>query len=120
MLKKMQEALHNFRENDTARKILKYNRIIFNHLLVTFIIVLITEAIWPMSVSSYLNINHFLMIIIVSGLPSHPILTISILGSLIIWDEIGFFGITAVFISISSGILIYILSNILVKETKNK
>jgi hypothetical protein len=54
-------------ENNTKQNIIKLNHELFASLLVFYLILLLIDNIWKSSVSSYIYLNHLLIITIVSG-----------------------------------------------------
>jgi len=106
---------------------------IFQTLLVTYLVLLLAEQIWPTSVSDYVNLNYFLIIVTVSGIldvfAEHEvkkekikkrdhifIIVLGIAGFLIIKFKTGELGWLSWVISIIAGILIVLLSLLILEE----
>jgi FlaA1/EpsC-like NDP-sugar epimerase len=129
----------NFEKLEKNRKVaqlLELNHETFSILLVTFLLLLLAETIWAGSVSAYMNINYFLIVVIISGVMS--ILTrkeeekvekvdltkkdyfyigaLGAAGSLIILYKIKDIGNPAYLISFIAGALIILLSLLIFKE----
>ena len=112
--------------------------IIFNHLfqtlLITYLLLLLAEQIWPGVISIYINLNYLLIIVILSGIldvfsvkpptnRSPPtsgdyifILALSILGSIIIKFKTAQLNLLSWIISIIAGVLIFLLSVIIIND----
>lgn len=53
--------------NERIRKLIEFNHELFTTLLVTYLVLLLIEMIWPASVTAYLNLNYLLGIVIATG-----------------------------------------------------
>ncbi len=111
---------------------------LFQTLLVTYLILLLVEQIWPKSVSIYLNLNYLLVIVILAGIldvfserPLHIrqktkpfdyifIAILGILGFTIIKYKTIDLGWLSWLISIIAGILIILLSILVLEEDDNE
>jgi len=111
---------------------------LFNNLLFLYLILLLIEQIWEKSVSAYLNFNYLLIAVIITGILTlfikHEkiqekkkkvtkkdylfILFLSILGIIIVFFKTKELNILSYFISILSGIIIFLLSYIILNEDK--
>ena len=111
---------------------------IFNHLfqtlLVSYLLLLLTEQIWTNSVSLYFNLNYLLIVVIISGVfdvfskhkkPKQEkpklldytfIAILGILGFIIIKFKTGELGWLSWLISVIAGILIILLSLLILEE----
>ncbi len=107
---------------------------IFQILLVTYLILLLIEQIWPGVVSVYLNLNYLLVIVIISGIldvfSEHPIrakeiikkrdyffiIVLGIVGFAIIKYKTSALDWLSWVISIIAGILIILLSLLVLEE----
>ena len=106
---------------------------IFQTLLVTYLILLLTEQIWAGFVSTYLNLNYLLVIVILAGIidvfAEHKpkkqktkksdhilIYVLGILGFTIIKFKTGDLGWLSWVISTIAGILIILLSLLILEE----
>lgn len=127
--------IEKLKKNKRAMQLLDLNHEFFSTLLVTFLLLLLVETIWGGSVSTFMNINYLLIIVIVSGAISVLtrteekaekvnltkkdylyIGTLGIAGALIIWYKIKDIGKLAYLISIVAGVLIILLSLLLFEE----
>jgi hypothetical protein len=110
---------------------------IFQTFLVTYLILLLTEQIWTGFVSTYLNLNYLLAIVILSGIidvfaehkPKKQITTkldyyliysLGIIGTIIIKFKTTELGWLSWVISIIAGILIILLSLLILEEDETK
>lgn len=66
-MNKLKTFIRRINENNTVANIIKLNQELFASLLVSYFIFLLINNIWKSSVSSYINLNHLLIITIVSG-----------------------------------------------------
>lgn len=128
--------IEKLKKNKSAMQLLEFNHEFFSTLLVTFLLLLLVETVWEKSVSTFMNINYFLIIVIVSGAISVLtrtegekmekvnstkkdylyIGTLGIAGALIVWYKIKDIGMLAYLISIVAGVLIILLSLLLFEE----
>jgi FtsH-binding integral membrane protein len=120
----------------------KHNASLVNHtfqtLLVTYLLLLLVEQIWAGFVSVYLNLNYFLIIVIIIGILDvfsehtkkkqekpkwHDYLFITILGLTgfaIIKFKTGDLGWLSWLISVIAGILIILLSLLVLEEDEDE
>ncbi len=106
---------------------------LFQTLLITYLLLLLIEQIYPGFVSTYLNLNYLLVIVILSGildvfteLPKKKekitkkdyilIYTLGILGAIIIKFKTAELNYLSWIISIIAGILIILLSHLILEE----
>jgi hypothetical protein len=111
---------------------------IFQTLLVTYLLLLLVEQIWGGFVSVYLNLNYFLVIVIVIGIldvfSEHPhkrkekvkkkdsffIIMLGISGFIIIKFKTGELGLLSWIISLFAEILIILISLLVLEEGANE
>jgi predicted membrane channel-forming protein YqfA (hemolysin III family) len=120
----------------------KHSAEIINHLfqtlLITYLILLLAEQIWPGVVTTYLNLNFLLIIVIASGILDvfsyHPpnkqkpitptdyifIIILGILGFAIIKFKTADLAALSWIISSIAGILIILLSILILEENQNE
>jgi hypothetical protein len=134
MTKIVNRIKNNFKtwsENSVFRAVVASTRQLFITLLVTYLLLLLIEAIFPMSVSRYLNLNYWLIAVIVTGivtiLTRHEIaqpeetkpiaggniimlICIGIIGGALIWYKTKEIGWISYLVSISGGALIVLLA----------
>ncbi len=115
---------------------------LFANMLLLYLIFLLIETLWKGSVSSRINLNYFLIIVIVMGIIT--VLTqreerkekkekieitkkdyimvsaFSILGAVIVWYKIKDIGKIAYVVSIIAGVLIFLLSIIIMEGEENE
>lgn len=111
---------------------------LFNNLLLLYLILLLIEQIWEKSVSAYLNLNYLLIAVIITGILTMFtkqeqikekkkkitkkdyifILSLSILGAVIVFFKTKELNILSYFISLLSGIIIFLLSYLILNEDK--
>lgn len=128
--------MQKLEKNKKVMQFLEFNHELFSTLLVTFLLLLLAETIWKDSVSTYMNINYFLIIVIISGIISvftakeedKPekveltrkdylyIVTLGAAGTFIVWYKIKNIGKLAYLISIVAGVLIILLSLLIFEE----
>jgi len=127
--------IEKLKKDERVTKLLDINYNFFSMLLVTYLLLLLVETIWTDSVSTFLNLNYFLLILMISGAISvltreeekikKIILTkkdfffiaaLGIAGMLIIWYKIKDIGNLAYVISIIAGALIILISLLLNEE----
>jgi len=106
---------------------------IFQTLLITYLLLLLLEQIWTGFVSTYLNLNYLLVLVILSGIldvfAEHEIkqekpkksdyylvYVLGILGTIIIKYKTAELGYLSWIISIIAGILIILLSLLILEE----
>lgn len=106
---------------------------LFQILLVTYLIILLIEQLIPGYVSTYLNLNYFLVLVIIAGIvdifSEHSIITkpatrkdfifvyvLGILGFAIIKFKTADLGFLSWVISLMAGVLIVLLSTLILKE----
>ncbi len=106
---------------------------IFQTLLITYLLLLLLEQIWTGFVSTYLNLNYLLILVILSGIldvfAEHEIkqekpkksdyylvYVLGILGTIIIKYKTAELGYLSWIISIIAGILIILLSLLILEE----
>lgn len=110
---------------------------LFQTLLVTYLLLLLTEQIWIGIVSTYLNLNYLLIVVIISGIldvfseqsfihnkkPTKLdhlfIYSLGIVGFIIIKFKTEQLGGLSWLISIIAGILIILLSMLILEEDEN-
>ncbi len=109
---------------------------LFQALLVTYLILLLAEQIWPASVSAYLKLNYLLIIVIIAGIldvfSEHEIkkekarkidyvfiAILGIVGFLIIKFKTADLGWLSWLVSIIAGILIILLSLLILDEDED-
>ncbi len=116
-------------------KIEKLISAVFQDLLVLYLILLLAETIWEKSVTPYLNINHLLALVIITGIitvltakeekPEPQPITkndyimaaaAGIAGAVIIYYKTSEIGSLSIIISIISGTLIILLSILVLQE----
>jgi hypothetical protein len=119
------------------KQITRHNAELVNHLfqtlLVTYLILLLIEQIYPGFVSTYLNLNYLLILVIASGIADvftekkkikekttkkdyYLIYALGILGTIIIKYKTTELGYLSWIISIIAGILIILLSHLIFEE----
>lgn len=127
--------IEKLKTDKRVTKLLDINYNFFSMLLVTYLLLLLVETIWTDSVSTFLNLNYFLLILMISGAISvltreeekikKVILTkkdfffiaaLGIAGMMIIWYKIKDIGNFAYLISIIAGALIILISLLLNEE----
>ena len=127
--------IEKLKKDERVTKLLDINYNFFSMLLVTYLLLLLVETIWTDSVSTFLNLNYFLLILMISGAISvltreeekikKIILTkkdfifiaaLGIAGMLIIWYKIKDIGNFAYLVSIIAGVLIILISLLLNEE----
>ncbi len=135
-----QNILTKFREKPIINHCLKLNQELFSVILVTYLLLLLLETIWGGFVSSHLNLNQLLIIVIITGaiavltgkedyeikkekesITTKDLILIigaGILGSGIIYYKIQETGWMSYVISAMAGILIILLS-IMILEDEN-
>jgi len=59
--------LSGLKKDKRVKAVLELNEHLFTYLLVSYLLLLLIEQIWPMSVAPYLNLNNILVFVIVSG-----------------------------------------------------
>lgn len=113
-------------------------RNVFQDLLVLYLILLLAETVWAKSVSSYLNLNYLLAIVIITGIitvltakdekiEKEPVTkkdyimaaAAGIAGSIIIYYKTSSIGALSIIISLISGILIILLSILVLQEDED-
>ncbi len=122
-------------KNKTAAEIIN---LMFQSLLVLYLVLLLAEQIWPSSVSWYLNLNYLLIFVVIAGILSvftkqKPqkkeritkkdyiyISILSIAGFIIIFIKTQELGWLSYVISIIAGILIFLLSYLVLEEEENE
>lgn len=110
----------------------------FQVILATYLILLLTEQLWKGSVSLYMNLNYFLIVVIIAGIldvfSEHPIIekrktdlkdylfviALGILGFVIIKFKTDSLGILSWIISVIAGILIILISLLVLDEDEEE
>lgn len=131
IVNRIKNNLKIWSENSVFRAVAASIRQLFITLLVTYLLLLLIEAIFPMSVSRYLNLNYWLIAVIVTGIvtiltrqeiarpeETKPIaggniimlICIGIIGGALIWYKTKEIGWISYLVSISGGALIVLLA----------
>lgn len=130
IVNRIKKYLKTWSENRSFRAIVSSIQQLFITLLVTYLILLLIETISPGSVSRYLNLNYWLIAVIVSGVitiitrqeSEKPIektistgniitlVCIGLIGAALIWYKTREIGWLSYLISLAGGILIVLLS----------
>lgn len=122
-------------EKIRKQELLSHVKMVFQDLLVLYLILLLAETIWAESVSAYMNLNYLLGIVIITGIITvlttkeekrqpEPVTKkdyimaaiAGIAGAFIIYYKTSEIGALSIIISIISGILIILLSILVLQE----
>jgi len=129
-IKKIKKQLKTWSENRFFRALVASIQQLFIILLVTYLILLLIETIFPGSVSRYLNLNYWLIAVIITGVitvlsrqesekPEEKsintgniitLVCIGLIGAALIWYKTREIGWLSYLISLVGGILIVLLS----------
>ncbi len=133
--------LKNVCRNKYCRGAIAFVRYLFLPALVTFLLLLLIDIVFPDSVSRYLNLNHWLIGIIVLGVitvltqsdnetgkaQTHsirndviPIICFGLVGATIVWYQTRDIGWLSYLVSPVSGILIVLLTLIIWQEPEEE
>ena len=131
LVKRFIESWKTWSENRYFRIAISFIQQLFVTLLITYLLILLVEAIFPDSVSRYLNLNYFLIAVVATGIIA--VLTrqesrtdeegrhitvvniivfvcIGLFGAALIWYQTREIGWFAYLVSLAGGILIILLS----------
>lgn len=130
----MMLMLKELKKHPLVREVLALNSHLFQYLLVTLLLLLLIEEVWHGNVSHFLNINHLLLIVVVSGVLAilgpkgkakrEPVgskdyfiaAVAGLAGAAIIWYKTQALGMSAAVISVAAGLLIALLSMLVLEE----
>jgi hypothetical protein len=137
IVNRIKNYLKTWSENNFFRMIAASIRQLFITLLVTYLLLLLIETIFPVSVSRYLNLNYWLIAVIVTGIvtiftrpETHPekkedkhldmgniimFVCTGIIGGALIWYKTREIGWLSYLVSLVGGALIYLLA-ILIRQ----
>ena len=130
---RVKNRLRVWSDNKSFRAVVAFVQQLFVTLLVTYLLLLLIETIFPDSVSRYLNLNYWLIAVIVTGIitvltrqeitkpqekeEKHPdtgniivLICIGVIGAALIWYKTREIGWLSYLISIVGGAMIVLLS----------